>query len=107
MELLPMTKSETREIAAEIPMVAKKMVMTHRRVLLASSFFTAFGSGFANLVSPKIKTDITGSAMTGASPPGRQSGMIKNGNRRDKSYGLGRVGFPPPEPDVADQAVPL
>ena len=31
----------------------------------------------------------------------------KSGGRRDKSYGLGRVGFPREEPAVAEQAVSI
>ena len=33
--------------------------------------------------------------------------MVKDGSRRDKSYGLGRVVFHPAEPAVAEQAVSL
>ena len=31
--------------------------------------------------------------------------FVNDGNRQDKSYGLGRVGFPQAEPAVAAQAV--
>ena len=69
---------------AEMRIVTKKMVITQRMVLLRS-FFDALGSDLDTLLSPLE--------------------CMFDGCRQDKSYGLGRVGFPQTEPAVAVQAV--
>ncbi|MGM9669238.1 MAG: hypothetical protein ACI3VZ_05740 [Faecousia sp.] len=62
--------------------VAKKTVMIH---LEALPFFDELEPDFAKMIYLKFQEN--------------------DGNRRDKSYGLGRVGFPRPEPAVAVQVV--
>ena len=69
---------------AETRIVTKKMVITQRTVLLCS-FLDELGSDFDTLLSPLD--------------------FMLDGCRQDKSYGLGRVGFPRTEPAVAAQAV--
>ena len=69
---------------AETKMVTRKMVITQRMVLLRSFLFE-LGSDLDTLLSPLI--------------------FMFDGCRQDKSYGLGRVGFPQAEPAVAAQAV--
>ena len=68
-------------------MVTKKIVITQRMFLLRS-LLEPDGSGFDTGIIP--------------------FGSFKNdGSRQDKSYGLGRVGFPRTEPAVAAQAVSI
>ena len=44
----------------------------------------------------------------GKAPPRNDTFYYKNdGSKQDKSYGLGRVGFPHEEPAVAEQAVSI
>ena len=68
-------------------MVTRKIVTTQRIVFLRS-LFAADGSDLDTGLFPFINDD-------------------KNGGRQDKSYGLGRVGFPQTEPAVAVQAVSI
>ena len=80
-----MISSDTNVMNAEIKIVTIKMVTTQRIVLLRS-FFDALGS---DLDTSLIPFDI----------------YNYDGNRQDKSYGLGRVVFHRTEPAVAEQAV--
>jgi len=68
-------------------MVTKNMVTTQRIVLLRS-FFAADGSDLDKGTIPFII-------------------IMDDGGRQDKSYGLGRVGFPLTKPAVAAQAVSI
>ena len=85
--LLPsMISSETKEITPEIKIVTKKM-MTTQRIVLLRCFLDVLGSDLdTGIPSKYVKED---------------------GSRQDKSYGLGRVGFPRTEPAVAVQVVSL
>jgi hypothetical protein len=74
-------------MVAEIKKVTKKMVMTHLECL----FFSVFPLPLSDLA-----TSITPS-----------NDVKKDGSKQDKSYGLGRVGFPRTEPAVAEQAVSI
>ena len=76
--------SDTKLINADTKIVTRKIVTTHRIVFL-SSFFAADGSDLDTCLSP--------------------FNYSYDGSRQDKSYGLGRVGFPRTEPAVAAQAV--
>ena len=82
--LASIIRSDTNEIVPDTRIVTKKIVMTQRIVLLRS-FFDELGSDLDTSPIPFL--------------------FIINGDRRDKSYGLGRVGFPQTEPAVAAQAV--
>ena len=62
----------------------RKIVMIQLTAFLRS-FFTELGSDLDTDINPFI--------------------FLVNGSRQDKSYGLGRVGFPQTEPAVAAQAV--
>ena len=84
MVLTAISSLETNVIKAEIKIVTKKIVTTQRIVLLRS-FFDELGSDLDTSPIPFL--------------------FIINGDRRDKSYGLGRVGFPRAEPAVTVQAV--
>ena len=79
-----MSSLDANDIKAEIRMVTTKIVIT-QRIVLDRSFFAADGS---DLDTMSISFD-----------------KKYNGSRQDKSYGLGRVGFPQTEPAVAAQAV--
>ena len=68
----------------EIKIVAKKIVTTQRTDLWRS-FFDDEQSDLDTCLIPFLYKN--------------------NGSRQDKSYGLGRVGFPQTEPAVAAQAV--
>ena len=83
-----MISSESREMVPEIKIVVKKIVTTQRIVLLRS-FFTADGSGLDTDQFPSLNIRF----------------FSYDGSRQDKSYGLGRVGFPRTEPAVAARAV--
>ena len=86
-ELLAINSSEIKVIVPEINIVTKKIVTTQRMVLLRSRFDAA-GSDLDTTNTPLFL-------------------KIKNGSRQDKSYGLGRVGFPRTKPAVAAQAVSI
>jgi len=76
--------SDASEIIPETKMVTIKIVTTQRIVFLRS-FLDSDGSDLDKGISPLY--------------------FMCDGSRQDKSYGLGRVGFPHPEPAVAAQAV--
>ena len=84
--LLTMIRSDTRDIEPDTKIVTKKIVTTQRIVLLRS-FFEAPGSDLDTCLIP--------------------FDCKNNGGKQDKSYGLGRVGFPRTEPAVAAQAVSI
>ena len=71
----------------EIKIVTRKIVTTQRIVLLRSRL-EASGSDLDTGLIPFISN-------------------LDDGNRQDKSYGLGRVVFHRTEPAVAVQAVPV
>ena len=83
--LADIISSEAREINPDTKIVETNTVTTHRAALFRS-FLGAVELDFDKSVYSfnKIKN---------------------NGGRQDKSYGLGRVGFPRTEPAVAAQAV--
>ena len=82
-----MMMSDAREMAPEMKIVTKKIVTT-QRIALLRSFLCEAGSDLDTEMSP---------------PESNKN----DGSRQDKSYGLGRVGFPRSEPAVAVQAVSL
>ena len=73
----------------ETNIVTRKIVITQRIVFLRS-FLIEDGSDLAK-----------GNILT------FHDYIIKDGDRQDKSYGLGRVGFPQTEPAVAAQVVSI
>ena len=73
-------------MALDTRTVIKKIVTTQRIVFLRS-FLIAAGSDLDTGRNPFI--------------------LNYDGSRQDKSYGLGRVGFPQTEPAVAVQAVSI
>ena len=60
-------------------------IRTTQRIVVLRVFFDADGSDLDKGISPFY--------------------VLNDGSRQDKSYGLGRVGFPQAEPAVAVQAV--
>ena len=80
-----MIRSDMKDMNPETKMVTIKIVTTQRIVRLCARL-SADGSG---LDTKKIPFIFNG----------------KDGGKQDKSYGLGRVGFPRTEPAVAEQAV--
>ena len=78
-------------MVADTRIVTTKMVKTQRTV-----FFRSFldDSDFANLNA--LLYTVNSLEIDN-----------KNGDRQDKSYGLGRVGFPQTEPAVTAQAVSI
>ena len=77
-------RSEEKEIVPEIIIVTKKITTT-QRIVLFRSFLAELVSDLDTVLIPFLYN--------------------YNGSRQDKSYGLGRVGFPQTEPTVAAWAV--
>jgi len=87
MELVDIISLDAKEMVPEINIVTRKIVTT-QRIALNRSFFAEAGSDFDTGLIPFIS-------------------VIIDGGRQDKSYGLGRVGFPRTELTVAVRAVPV
>ena len=83
-ELASMITSDKKEIEPETRIVTKKIVTT-QRIVLFLSFLVEVGSDLDKGNSPQI--------------------FIIDGDKQDKSYGLGRVVFHRTKPAVAAQAV--
>ena len=78
--------SDSAEMEPETKIVTRKIVTTQQIAFCRSRFRDA-GSAFATMIT--------------------SNRFLNDGSRQDKSYGLGRVGFPQTEPAVAVQAVSI